>query len=408
LGGVIDRGVRFESLEQNDKSIIANVLAAGEPQPRRILARFLVGCDGGRSTVRKALGVTFIGETFEEERTLIGDVCVDGLERDVVHMFTHGGDLATRVSLWPLPKTDAFQFVATIAAGDVPGLSLAALQGMVDERWGAGDGAIRLRDLSWLSLYRVNVRMTDRYRVGRAFLAGDAAHVHSSSGGQGLNTSVQDAYNLGWKLAAVLHGADQPLLDTYEQERMPIAADVLGVTTRWHRQQFKNANDAPPPTSAVPALYQLGVNYRGGPLAHDMRANAGSVRAGDRAPDSPLRAIDGDPSTEVRTLFDLLRGSHWTLLFVGTPTESSLRAADELRSSLICTMLINADVSQGPRVDVRATSDEIDAAYDLRRPVNGSALILVRPDGYIGLMADSSTQNLEDTLRAYATMVGLI
>src|SRR6202023_2429868 len=96
----------------------------------------------------------------------------------------------------------------------------------------AGRSDIRLHDATWLSLYRANVRMGDRYRMGRVFLAGDAAHVHSPAGGQGMNTGIQDAYNLGWKLGEVLSGAAAKLLDTYEEERLPVAASLLGITTK--------------------------------------------------------------------------------------------------------------------------------------------------------------------------------
>ena len=112
--------------------------------------------------------------------------------------------------------------------------TLELFQSIIDERTGRSD--LKLYDPTWLSLYRVNVRMVDQYRIGRIFLAGDAAHVHSPAGGQGMNTGIQDAYNLAWKLSAVLNGADGALLDTYEEERLPIAASMLGITTRLHRQ----------------------------------------------------------------------------------------------------------------------------------------------------------------------------
>src|SRR5262249_16660536 len=159
------------------------------------------------------LGVGFAGETFETERTVIGDVKVDGpLDRGHCHLLTREGQTGSRdrFSLWGLPHTDYFQLVATVGADEGPTLTLDGMQALLEERSGRSD--IRLHDLRWISLYRINVRMADRFRVGRAFLAGDAAHVHSSAGGQGLNASVQDAYNLGWKLGAVLDGAPPELL----------------------------------------------------------------------------------------------------------------------------------------------------------------------------------------------------
>src|SRR5215218_9898917 len=100
---------------------------------------------------------------------------------------------------------------------------------MIATRTGRSD--LQVRSVSWASAYSMNARLADRYRIGRVLLAGDAAHIHPPTGGQGLNTSVQDAYNLGWKLAAVLQGAPPALLETYEEERRPIAAGMLGLST---------------------------------------------------------------------------------------------------------------------------------------------------------------------------------
>jgi len=175
-----------------------------------IRARYLVGCDGGRSTVRKTLGVGFAGETFDTERTLIGDVRVDGLDGVFCHLLTRGGNVTSRFSLWNLPSSPYYQFVVSMAADEAPALTLDSVRALLEQRSGRSD--IRLHDLRWISLYQVNVRLAQRYRVNRVLLAGDAAHVHSSASGQGLNTSVQDSYNLGWKLAGVLAGAPDALL----------------------------------------------------------------------------------------------------------------------------------------------------------------------------------------------------
>lgn len=170
-----------------------------------IRADYLVGTDGGRSTVRKHLGVEFEGETFESERTLVGDVRVDGLDGVFCHLLTRDGDLANRFSFWNLPHTGYYQFVASMAAHEAPEPTLAGLRGLLVTRTGRSD--LRLHDLRSMALHQINARMVQEFRIGRVVLAGDAAHVHSSAGGQGLNLSVQDAYNLGWKLAAVLGGA---------------------------------------------------------------------------------------------------------------------------------------------------------------------------------------------------------
>ncbi|WP_276616812.1 FAD-dependent monooxygenase [Streptomyces sp. DASNCL29] len=164
-----------------------------------------------------------------------------------------------------------------------------------------------------------NVRMVDRYRVGRVFLAGDAAHIHSPAGGQGMNTGVQDAVNIGWKLAAVLHGGDESLLDTYQAERLPVAAAVLGLSSRLMGQGIgEHGEDAE-------RMLQLGHTYRGGPLAPAGPVEAEGPSAGDRAPDAPCHGADG---RRVR-LFDLQRGGHWTLYGFGVrprPPHPTVRA----------------------------------------------------------------------------------
>jgi FAD binding domain len=135
--------------------------------------------------------------------------------------------------------------------------------------------------------------MVDRYRVGRVFLAGDAAHLHPPAGGQGLNTGVQDAYNLGWKLASVLGGGPASLLDSYEAERLPVAAAVLGLSTRLHRTRSLKRGDL---------TDQLGINYRESPLSSG--DTLGGLHPGDRMPD--MRLDDGG------RLFDRLRGPNAT------------------------------------------------------------------------------------------------
>ncbi len=114
---------------------------------------------------------------------------------------------------------------------------------------------LKLTEVVWSSLFRVNIRLVSQYRVGRVLLAGDAAHVHSPAGGQGLNTGMQDAYNLGWKLAGMLSGADESLIDSYEAERLPVAAEVLGISTRLHQRNIDRDDDAM--NRNDPALRQL-------------------------------------------------------------------------------------------------------------------------------------------------------
>ena len=336
-----DRGVT--ELEQNQAGVVARFADGTEAR-----ADYAIGCDGGSSTVRRLLGVPFLGETTESVRMLVGDVELEGLDRDHWHIWL--GENFRGVALCPLPATDTFQFQAPLPPGQPDEPSLANCQRIVDDV--IGPGRVRLRRATWLSRWRLNVRMVDRYRVGRVFLAGDAAHVHSPAGGQGLNTGVQDAANLGWKLAHVLAGAPESLLDTYQAERLPVAAGVLGLSNRL----LDKVPGARPAADRAEAL-QLGVSYRGGPLAP--RVDADGPNPGDRAPDAPCRTATGEP---VR-LFELFRGPHWTLLDFGHPDRHALG---------IPTVYIGRDV-----IDREGHARRAYAARD-------GELVLVRPDGYIG------------------------
>ncbi|MFV8174848.1 FAD-dependent monooxygenase [Mycolicibacterium peregrinum] len=334
LGGTIEFDTEVTGFTQHDDGVTVHTNRG------QIRADYLVGADGGRSTVRKVSGVEFLGGALTEERIVVGDVRAAGLEGRCCHLLTRDGDQARRFSLWNLPGSEHCQLVVTMAPGeDPPALTLESMQEVLEQRSGRRD--ITLSDLRWISLYRVNLLMAQHFRIGRVFLAGDAAHVHSPAGGQGVNTGVQDAHNLGWKLAAVIAGAPAELLDSYEAERLPVAAEVLQLSGALHRQGFGGTGPAPA------AIHQLDIGYRGGPLAAgDPRM--GTLQPGDRAPDGLLP--DG------RRLFDVFRGPHWTVL------EFDCKTVD----------FGVPQVSLGPSPD-----------YDV--PVG--AYVLVRPDGYIGAIS---------------------
>ncbi|MEU8361198.1 FAD-dependent oxidoreductase [Nonomuraea sp. NPDC048882] len=335
LGGKVEYGTALTGLDQDAHGVRAT-LGTGET----VRARYLVAADGGKSPVRKSLGIGFTGETREEERAALADVRVEGLGRDHIHAWARPGK--GFVALYPMAGTDAFQLLAPLKPGVEPEDTPAWYQRLFAER--SMLRGVRLTELLWSSLYRVNIRLADRYRAGRVFLAGDAAHVHSPAGGQGLNTGVQDAYNLGWKLARVLAGAPEGLLDTYEEERRPVAAGMLGLSTDLHdRKSVKRDEET----------YQLSLSYRGGSLAG---------HGGDRVPDGGVRLADG---TEAR-MFDLLRGPHFTLL-----------AAEPWSGG-------------GPEV----------RAYRVAEPYGGERYTLIRPDGYVGISTSSA-----DDLAGYLAMV---
>ncbi|MFI7322345.1 FAD-dependent oxidoreductase [Streptomyces venezuelae] len=351
LGGDVAFGTEVTGLTQDADGVTAR-LSTGTS----VRAAYAVAADGGRSSLRRELGITMTGETVDPNPVLVADVRVPALDRDNWHMFpaTDGSGLYT--ALCPLAGTPDFQLTAQFPAGTAPDLSLQGVRALVAARTHLT--ADDVTELRWSSDFRPRAALADRFREGRVFLAGDAAHVHSPAGGQGLNTSVQDAYNLGWKLGAVLrHGAPDTLLDTYEEERLPNAAQMLGLSTRIHRGEARRGA----------ATRQLGIGYRESSLAAETREGVpeGALRAGDRAPDGPYGT---------GTLFDAFRGPHFTLLAVGTDTEL-------------------------PPVPGELVHAHAIPAYE----PYGKRLFLVRPDGYVGWAGTDA----RDGLTAYLAHCGV-
>lgn len=321
-----------------------------------VSARFLVGCDGGKSLVRKSLGLPMEGETLPGRGMVVADVRLSGKDhqRWDTWPLARGGVL----TLCPLPGTDLYQLMVLCRTEPTESdLTFEALGGRVERATG---GRVKVVEVRSASIYRPHVRMVMRYQVGRVFLAGDAAHVHPPAGGQGLNTGVQDAFNLGWKLARVLRGASAELLESYQAERLPVAADVLGLSKHLFLKPSLRRGDKEK---------QLRLTYRDGPLGGGGDETSRGQRAGDRAPDAPVVLEDGS----VARLFALLRS--------GAPTVIDLRAVQE------------SVWPDGIEVHRLRPSSAFSAIYG-----NATAL-LVRPDGYLG--AVSVGPNL-DALRAAA------
>ncbi|MET8899209.1 FAD-dependent oxidoreductase [Streptomyces sp. NPDC004538] len=340
LGGEVAFGREVTGVAQDADGVTAH-LASG----RAVRARYLVAADGGRSAVRRAVGIGMTGEAVDPHPTLVADVRITGLDRDNWHIFPprDGDEGVGFLAVCPLAGTEDFQVVARFPEGTEVDLTPDGIRAVVAARSHLAPEAVT--EVRWASDFRPRAALADRFRAGRVFLAGDAAHVHSPAGGQGLNTSVQDAYNLGWKLGAVLRdGAPKALLDSYEAERRPVADRMLGLSTGVHRGEVRRGH----------ATRQLGLGYRDSALTVEARAAVpqDALRAGDRAPDGK---VDG-----VR-LFDAFRGPHWTLLALGTEAPAAPGGADGA---------------------VRVVRGEPHPAY-------GTGLFLVRPDGYVGWAGDS-------------------
>jgi 2-polyprenyl-6-methoxyphenol hydroxylase-like FAD-dependent oxidoreductase len=377
LGHRVELGVELTGFEQNKQSVAASLLNHGRAE--RVDVSYLVGADGGHSFVRHALGVGFEGDTWPTERMFVGDVKVDKLDREHWHVWQHHS--LGLFALCPLPGTEFFQFQAQAGPDEKEDPSLERFQQIVDER--AGEMGLHLYEANWLSLWRANIRMADRYRVGRVFLAGDAAHVHSPAGGQGMNTGIQDAYNLGWKLGLRLSGAPDWLLDTYEEERLPVAARMLGITTKLYRQLAPRENAGAGQRDAE--FLQLGINYREGRLAHERRDAPAGIRAGDRAPDAPCQDLNG---SAVR-LFDVFRGPHFTLLGFGPGLEKALQEVAGAFGSTIRARLVLQPGEQAEAPWIIDKDGHASSAYGVEKATQ----FLVRPDGYVALATEELTSS---------------
>jgi 2-polyprenyl-6-methoxyphenol hydroxylase-like FAD-dependent oxidoreductase len=367
LGGRVEFGTRLAGFTQATDGVTATLQHA-DGRIETVRAAYLAGCDGARGVVRASCGVEFASETIDPHPMITADVVVDGgLDREHWHMW----DNAEGGALWlgPLVQTNAFQLYAKFE-NEEPDLSLEALRKLVRERTGRPE--LNVCEVLFASHFGSRSGMARHFRVGRVFLIGDAAHVHPPAGGQGMNTSVQDAYNLGWKLGHVLrHGAPTRLLDSYEAERLPVAAGLLEFVVQMHKDWLGKAKDKEEPRKGE--HMQLGLNYRGGPLSLDERPAVaeGVTRAGDRAPDARLSDAAGAPLR----LFDVFRGPHFTLLALGGAELPALGSQhrDAIRAYRVVRPGGNA---VGERV-------LIDSEGQLYRTY-GDGLILVRPDGYLG------------------------
>ncbi|MBE9168626.1 FAD-dependent monooxygenase [Pleurocapsales cyanobacterium LEGE 06147] len=231
LGGEVERSKELIDLQQNGTRVTALVRDNDENTniTEEISTNWLIGCDGARSQVRKTLNLQFEGSTYEEE-FLLADVDLDwNKSHDEIHVWFH--EYGPWVVI-PLPQLNQWRLIVAFtdkAAEAVPEASTELLQQLMRER--TGDTTTTISNPVWMSNFRIHRRLVNRYRQGCVFLAGDAAHIHSPVGAQGMNTGIQDAYNLAWKLALVINNeASTSLLDTYEAERRPVAKSVLAAT----------------------------------------------------------------------------------------------------------------------------------------------------------------------------------
>jgi 4,5-epoxidase len=284
-------------------------------------AAWVVGADGAHSVARKAMGIGFPGVPIVE-RFLLADVHADIDRPREGAVSWLRGDMV--LAAFPLPGDDLWRVMAPAPTdfGDEPAPD--AIVDYLGSRL-AAEAAGKIRSTVWTSMFRIHRRLADTYRSGCVLLAGDAAHIHSPLGGQGMNTGIGDAENLAWKLALVIFGrADQSLLDTYEAERRPVAKGVLETTSTitevvvsqgWAARLLRDRIAVPlmnrewVQRRITDKASQLQVSYRHGPLGAQRLRHLPGLRAGDRVPDRECIGAEGLPMR----LYDAL-GPAWALI----------------------------------------------------------------------------------------------
>jgi 2-polyprenyl-6-methoxyphenol hydroxylase-like FAD-dependent oxidoreductase len=403
----VERAVELLDFADKGGSVEAR-LRRQDGTEETIQCSWLIGCDGAHSTVRKKLGAAFEGSE-EPNDWLLADCRIDGpIPQDELTLYWHAHGVMV---FFPFEQNRC-RVIADMGKAQGTGRpadpTLPQMQGIVDDR---GPPGVRLSEPHWLAGFRIHERKVARYGTGRCFLAGDAAHIHSPAGGQGMNTGMQDTYNLAWKIALVQagRGQEQTLLNSYLQERGDVGEIVLRQAGRMTRMAIMRnpvaqmiRNLLVPFVTRLPAfrrsflryLTELSINYPHSPLngqAPGGRSWSNGVRPGDRIPDVQLREPD---TGKERRLLEVFRGTQHDLLLVAkSPDARGLSELDRMaeRIGKSCTDLVRTHLivhsESSPAGSFAATHVWLDPAGAVAKMLGArdSAVALVRPDGYLGL-----------------------
>jgi 2-polyprenyl-6-methoxyphenol hydroxylase-like FAD-dependent oxidoreductase len=404
LGIFIERGVRLTALDQAGDGVDVGLTTAGGTGHLR--AGWVVGADGGHSTARSAVGAALHG-VFKGETFVFADVSAEtDLSTDTTRMFAHPDGLAGTFPMNGGRTRFLFQ-VAKPGPGAVP--TLGQVQNLVDQRMG---GRWKLTKSYWLTYFEVHHGQIPQYRSGRVLLAGDAAHIHSPAGGQGMNTGIQDAVNLAWKLALVSTGrAHAALLDSYQAERHPVGAAVIRQTNIMTKvmastgaaAQLRNiglfllGHSTALGDAIMSNLAEVTINYRTSPIIKDRhRQRAAAVHPGDHLSEvAGLTHPDGTPAF----LGDLLQHPGHAILL-----SSQDRAAAEALSRHLADLGTVTPVVAGTGGAARGSIVDAAGEFGRRYGTGGNGMVVVRPDGYIGMIAHPADH---DAITAYRAALSL-
>jgi len=368
------------ALEQQSTQVVAT-LKQPDGSMRKVTAAWVAGCDGSRSAVRELNGITFPGAPYEHvffvaDTTATGNMVADQVN---IYLLRNGFHL-----FFPMRGKDHWRLVG-ILPPDMKDRSDVKFEDLLPSLRQEAGADLAFQSCSWFSTYRIHHRAASRFRDRRCFVLGDAAHVHSPVGAQGMNTGLQDAYNLAWKLALVVQGkAEAALLDSYEEERIPIAQRLLNTTDRgfrivvsdnWLAGIFRTQIMARIGALAMKldriqrlafrTVSQTGIHYRWSTLSKSADSlPGGAPQAGDRFPWLKLKFSANGP---VEDSFQKLDDTRFNLLVFGQPAPAEKFGLGDL-------LAVHA-----------IPPDPVNEAELTRAQIARTSFYLVRPDGYVGL-----------------------
>ncbi|KAA1474344.1 hypothetical protein DENSPDRAFT_324848 [Dentipellis sp. KUC8613] len=444
LGTTVERGVEMVGIEQTADKVTVQLSRDGVVDVEGF--EYVISADGAKGRTRRMLGIPFVGEVKEADVMLFANVECEDVDRDHWHTWGEfGSEIFCLKPILPAPL-----FYIQALGPEMPNPlphDTAGLQALLDKV--SKSTEIKLSNASCVSEWRANIRMAEKFRVGRVFLAGDCVHCHSPAGAQGANTGMQDAVNISpsshlhyllthiphqaniaWKLAHVINGLAQPsLLDTYETERIPVVAEMLRLTTRLHHDTFDPAPDVigtldsgasreHDPYWRPKTALQLGINYRWSPIVLEGRDDGGvpvrevemnaygtpgdRVRAGDRAPEAPrLHEVSGGEET---SLFELVAGfsRHTVLVFSAGTVEDAgipvtLQKYQEHQAISLFKLQPHGSAGavalghHGVRTFIDSAGHAYNA-YDVKKDALTPTYVVIRPDGIVGAYAVNAEQ----------------